>query len=214
MDNDVFVPLTELGAADREVVRGIFEEAFEPWDRDSFDSLLRRGEASRARTLVLREESVPVALATLSWPGPEGWTYLEYLAVDAARRGGGLGGRLWHGIVERLPARAPRMVMEIHDPSGAPAASAERETRERRQRFYERLGAVALPVRGYVMPGRDDPPTAYPGLLLAWSPDGRLPDRDEVLRIVRCLHENAYGLPADHPFTAAVLSNQGAHRTI
>lgn len=213
MDDDVFVPLTELGAAGRERVREIFEEAFEPWDRDSFDALMRRAEAAEAYVLVLCEGSVPVALAVLSWPGPEGWTYLEYLAVDAARRGGGLGGRLWRGIVDRLPRRAPRMVMEIHDPAGAPAASGERETRERRQRFYERLGAVALPVRGYVMPGRDDPPTAYPGLLLAWSPDGALPTGDEVLGVVRSLHHNAYGLPDGHPFTAAVLSNQGPHRT-
>lgn len=214
MDDDVFVPLTELGAAGRETVRAIFEEAFEPWDRDPFGALLRRTEVSGAQTLVMFEGSMPVAFAALAWPGPDGWTYLEYLAVDAARRGGGLGRRLWRGVTARLPESAPRMVMEIHDPSGAPAASAERERRERRQRFYERLGAVVLPVRGYVMPGRDDPPTAYPGLLLGWAHDGRLPEGAELSAIVRSLHHTVYGLPADHPFTAAVLTNQGPHRTV
>lgn len=214
MDSDGLVGLGSLGAAGRAVVRRVYEEAFEVWEREPFEELVDREDKGDARTLVMCEGAVPIGLATVSWPGVAGWSYLEYFAVDARLRSRGAGSRMWRALVERLPAHAPRMVLEIHDPAGAPAGSAERETHERRRRFYERVGAVPLPVSGYVMPELPDTGSGHPGLLLAWLPERRVPGGAECAALVRALHQASYGLPPDHPLTAAVLARQGSTRSV
>jgi len=82
---------------------------------------------------------------------------LEYMAVDAARRGHGLGRFLFRRLVEMPPQAGRYLLVEI-DSDKLP--SADRDDRVRRKRFYRNLGCREVEGFDYIMPplSRSTPP--------------------------------------------------------
>lgn len=72
---------------------------------------------------------------------------LDYFAVDAQRRGTGIGSQFLGYLRENLQADA--VIIESENPALS-ASDAERETRERRLRFYFRSGCVDSGLRAHV----------------------------------------------------------------
>jgi GNAT superfamily N-acetyltransferase len=206
--------LLDLDDRQRDAVRSIFEEAFPPWEREPFDDLVGREAAGLVTPVVLADNGQPVALAVTSRLDSVHWSYLEYLAVAADRRGRGVGGQLWRAMSRDLTVRGQpgRVVLEVEDPAAVPAGSADFDLRERRIRFYERQGARLLPVRDYDVPRLDDVAGSY-SMRLLWAPvagDAAPPGPAELVRLVPAVYAAGYGVPADDPLVLAALRGSGA----
>jgi GNAT superfamily N-acetyltransferase len=205
--------LQDLENWQRDAVRSVFEEAFPVWEREPFGDLAGREAAGAATPVILVDGGQPVALAVTSRLDRVQWSYLEYFAVAADRRGHGVGGQLWRAMIGDLRARRQpgRVVLDVEDPAGVPAGSPDARQRERRIRFYYRQGARRLPIREYVVPRLRGVTGSQPMLLL-WArvADGvEPPAQTEVLELLPAVYAAGYGLPADHPLVLAALRATG-----
>lgn len=206
--------LRDLDRSQCDAVRALFEEAFPPQEREPFSDLAARDRDGGAATVILADGGQPAALAVTSCLTSAGWSYLEYFAVTAGRRGSGVGGELWRAVRRDLAARGQpgRLVLEVEDPAGAADGSPERQVRERRIRFYRRQGAQPLPASGYRVPRLDDTGDTDPMLLL-WAPtarDAEPPGPSGLSVLLPALYAAGYGLPAGHPLVRAALRASGA----
>jgi GNAT superfamily N-acetyltransferase len=193
-------PLQDLAAPERERVRAIYEEAFPARQRVAFDEILDGARSGEEIALVGMKRGSPVGLAFLSRLDSAAHVFLEYFAIDGELRGAGHGGRLWLAVRDELAEREDGrpIVLEVEDPAEAGIAPDEAGQRVRRVRFWQRAGAVALPVDGYVIPDVDG--DGSEPMLLMWvapRPAGEPPSGARLLELVLALYESGYGLSAD-----------------
>lgn len=130
---------------------------------------------------------------------PENDTFclLEYMAVHASFRGGGIGSTLFLHAVEM--ARNGRgdvaMLLEVDSDR---EATADREIRRRRQAFYQRLGCLRIEGLDYVLPLDTGHAPPLMDLLILPPPDGAVIRRATLERWLRTIYVTVYGRsPAD-----------------
>lgn len=191
-----------LGAADLDVVRGIYEDGFAPHLRADFAGLLE----DRAFALV---DDAPIGFAVLRPLADTGWVFLRYFV--AGSRGRGVGSLLWSHVTRAMDeAGFTRMVHDVEDPDESGVDADEVVVRNRRIAFYERNGALLLPVADYLPPHGDEEP--HPLRLMAVDLD-RSPTpliTGEPLRaVVEAVYEHRYGLAADDPAVRRTLVASG-----
>ncbi len=204
--------LERLSQDARYRVRVIYEEAFPIRQRVPFDELevdARRGDEI---ALVGLEQGRPVGLAFLSRLESAGCLFLEYYAVAIGLRGAGRGQSLWMAVAGELAECRPRraIVLEVEDPSESDLDAAEAALRVRRARFWERVGARALPVEEYVIPNIDG--TGVESMRLMWMPgplDREAPAGQELCELVLALYKSGYGLGPDHALAQRALAALG-----
>ncbi len=130
--------LREAGREDLPYVRALYEESFPPEERKPFRIITRWVRRGSAHIFVL-DDGGPCAMAvTMEVPGV---TLLDYLAVDPARRGEGLGGLVLDELSARFAQGVFFLEIERQD-DGAPNA----EQRRRRRQFYLQHGMTATNV--------------------------------------------------------------------
>lgn len=195
--------LKDLPDAGRDRVRAIYEEAFPARQREPFAELAAASTDGEPCALAGIQDGQPVGLASFSSLHSIGWRFLEYFAVDAGRRGAGLGRALWKAAAAAVRGGDddPRpVVFEVEDPAEPGIGAAERAARERRIRFWGHVGARPLPVEGYVVPNIDG--SGVEPMLLMWvppSPADADPDGAALLALVLALYRHGYGLDDDDP---------------
>jgi GNAT superfamily N-acetyltransferase len=198
------VTASSLPPAAVDAVREIYEDAFDPRLRSSFENLLADP------MFVLLDGGQPQGFAVLRALGPTGWIFLRYFA--AGRRGQGVGSRLWVALAARLASDGyTRIIWDVEDPDEPGAEDAE--DRRRRIVFYTRLGGAVLPVPDYHMPDGDQ---AFPMRLLAAdlgvsgssSSEEPIVD-DELRRVVTAVFRWRYRLDEGHPLVVAALASAG-----
>lgn len=115
---------------------------------------------------VVLADGEPVAAMLGSWFAGGRVLLLEYLAVDPAARGLGLGTRLLGDLLPRWAARHPGALVlaEVDDPRAWPADDAQGDP-VARLRFYGRYGARLLPLP-YAQPALRPGADRVPGMLL------------------------------------------------
>jgi hypothetical protein len=191
---------TEVGPAQLEAVRAIYEDAFPPELSADFDSLL-------ADRLVVRvaDDGTPEGLAVLRDLGDTGWVFLRYYAVGV--RGGGVGTAMLGELADLLGSEGSRLlVWDVEDPD-EPGLSEDHVVEHRRRiAFYERAGGVLLPVTDYAPPHGDDLDGHVPRLRLMCLPlaGADQPPTREVLLAAMTLR---YDLDPGHPAVLAALAS-------
>ncbi len=189
-------------------VQALYEEAFPPRQREPFADIVAASRDGAGIALVPVDGEQPVGLAFLSSLGAAGPLFLEYFAIAADRRGAGVGQALWHAVADALAVRGEpaAVVLEVEDPAEAQIAAEEVAQRERRVRFWQRVGARMLPVSGYIVPTLDEDGTEP--LLLMWiAPPGAAdPDLHDL---VVALYEHGYRLDPDHPLVVRAHETYG-----
>lgn len=194
------VRLNDMSGDARAAVQAIYEEAFPARQRVPFRELVEGARSGDELALVGLEDGRPMGLAFLSGLVSAEHLFLEYFAVASDLRGGGRGGSLWTAVRDELARREPGrpIVLEVEDPAEEQIDAAEAEHRVRRVRFWEKAGAIVLPVEGYLIPDVGGDGTEP--MLLMWMP-GRADDehpRDErLLALILALYEAGYGLGPD-----------------
>jgi GNAT superfamily N-acetyltransferase len=130
---------------------------------------------------------------------------LEYMAVDRARRGGGIGGRLFREACSAKTTRSRFVLIEVEDEdevTGLP----EDAQRRRRKAFYRANGCREVAGLSYLMPtvSADQPPRMN---LLAFR--NALPanvDKAELRRWLESIYVEVYRQPVDDARIAQMLS--------
>jgi GNAT superfamily N-acetyltransferase len=191
--------LDDLPAAALERVRAIYEEAFPPRQRVPFEELVDDARGGDELALIGLEDGRPMGIAFLSRLHAVGHLFLEYYAVASDLRGGGRGQALWRAVHDELRREAPRpVVLEVEDPAEPQIEPDEARARARRVRFWEHVGAIALPLDGYVIP--DVGGDGVEPMRLMWvaaCPGDRSPRDRELLDLVLALYASGYGLGSD-----------------
>ena len=139
--------------------------------------------------LVAERDAAVVGFAIVFVPANAGdAALLEYMAVAAADRGGGVGGRLFAGAM--AVASRPVLVEVKSDDADA----------ERRRDFYRRHGCGQVIGLSYQCPLPDAPPM---GLMVGGASD--VP-RLALSRWLSTVYADVYGQPRDDPRLAAMLA--------
>ena len=110
-------------------LRQIYEEAFPPEERRPWSQLFDRQHCEHVAQLIIYGERVAGFL--VSWELPSSH-YFEYLVIDPALRGQGLGTKVLQRISQLYDDEYP-IVLEAEPAGYSPMA-------ERRLAFYERFG--------------------------------------------------------------------------
>jgi GNAT superfamily N-acetyltransferase len=155
---DRLVDLTTVASDVVATARQIYEAGFPPAVRAPFAALV--DVRSDERTALMLDQSGDVLGLTLVRDlGDTGWTFLRYFVVTAQRRGQGVGGRLWSALGRDLAERGRRrLLFDVEDPDDPTADPAEVDQRQRRVRFYQRLGAIDVQAT-YQPPHHGEPGT-------------------------------------------------------
>ena len=198
-------PVEALDTMAVDAVRRIYEEGFPDRLRADFASLTDRREEGEAALALVRGPQ-PCGFAMLRRLGT-GWTYLRYFVVDQRRRGQGLGGVMWDLLTARLRAEGGTLlVFDVEDPGEPGCGPAESQVRTRRVGFYQRHGAVVLPVRGYRTPHGSAGDDGWTPMLLMAAPvaaGGPAPGAGEAGAIVSAVYQHRWRLEPGHPRIAA-----------
>ena len=118
-------------------------------ERPGRGTFRKRLYAGKWECVGLFEGETLMAYAVLSVNLPSGYSFLLYLAVDAAGRGKGTGTQMLEKLKERY-GDTKGLIIEVEDPAAAKTED-DRDIRERRIRFYERAGYVRLPVKYWLV---------------------------------------------------------------
>ena len=199
-------PVEALDTAAVDAVRRIYEDGFPARLRADFTSLTDgREDGEAALALVLRRQ--PCGFAMLRRLGVTGWTYLRYFVIEPRRREQGLGGIMWDQLTARLRADGcTLLVFDVEDPGEPGCGPAETQVRSRRVGFYQRHGAVVLPVRGYRTPHGSADSDGWTPMLLMAAPvasGGPAPGAGEARAIVSAVYQHRWRLDPGHPQIAA-----------
>jgi GNAT superfamily N-acetyltransferase len=199
-------PVEALDTMAVDAIRRIYHEGFPDRLRADFASLAGQREEGEA-ALALVGGWQPCGFAMLRRLGVTGWTYLRYFVVDQRLRGQGLGGIMWDLLTARLRADGGTLlVFDVEDPGEPGCGPAESQVRTRRVGFYQRHGAVVLPVRGYRTPHGSAGDHGWTPMLLMAAPvadGGPAPGAGQARAIVSAVYQHRWRLEPGHPRIAA-----------
>jgi GNAT superfamily N-acetyltransferase len=175
----------------------IYEASIPASERKPVEAIRAMATRPDYRLIAAVREGVVLGFAALFAPPEESFALLEYMAVDEASRGGGIGADLFRAAVDAVSPRNAMLLVEVEAEVGE---GDDREQRRRRQAFYRRLGCRRVAGLAYELPlhvaGR--PPAME---LMVYPPamaDGRLDSRT-VEAALHGIYEKVYDQPADDP---------------
>ena len=196
--------VSALDGDDRARFVRIYESSFPEGDRDPTMDLLDAIAAGERRCTVAVVDGRLAGLAIFYQLAGLEVEYLDYLAVDPARRSQGIGSRLLDRVVAELQPSRLGLFFEVEPLAGS--AGAERALRQRRIDFYLRHGARLVDCApGFRAPARGGP---LPYTLM-WRPLGDQRPRlegDLLRRSLVALFRQAYDLDASDPLVREVLA--------
>jgi GNAT superfamily N-acetyltransferase len=217
-----FIYITTSEDAFSSEARTIYEAAFDDFERVPFGSLLNwlaSGENKMAGVLgAFLAGSQVVGMGSAVYFPSKRIGYLPYLAVKAGLRGQGYGRemtlRLLEWIrqcgLERDGVETRLAFWDVRDPADAPD-EVERVQRHRRIRFYERLGAKALPIPYTFPPVAEGQPYVH-SLLMGRSFQAGVPlTRADALDIAVLAIQTLSGNSPESPAWAEALEAIEAH---
>lgn len=190
--------LTDPGDERFSALLRIYEAAIPARERKSEEAV--RAMAARSSHCVIAAllERIPVGFYAV-YDG--GIALLEYLAVDEATRGRGIGARLYEAARDAVTGR-PLLIEVESDRENTP----ERQARARRIAFYRRLGCRRIGDIEFIMPlAGSGPPPKLDLLIDAYAP-ASVPAA-ELGAWLSEIYEAVYGCRRGDPRLAYMLAN-------
>ena len=194
-----------LDGQDLERAKAIYEDGFPLHQRMDFDEIVDSARDGSRHVIVAKADCQVVGVSVVYPLSSAPALFLEYFAIDRARRGQGIGTRLWRHILGS--GRGPQsegFVLEVDDPEEEDLPPEEARTRKRRAEFYLRLGARFLPVAEYRVPfvtGEGEE-----RLRLMWAPV-REGSPGSLRDLVLAVYEEGYELSRNDPLVVAALAS-------
>lgn len=129
------IQVTKANTRWLEAVRALYMEAFPQIERKPFEQIVRLCEAGRMEILAIVDAGAFAGLAiNMLWP-QQRTALLDYYAIAAEKRGGGVGSRALALLLERFAGQTYIFEIEKLD-----AQAENAHERERRKAFYLRNG--------------------------------------------------------------------------
>jgi ribosomal protein S18 acetylase RimI-like enzyme len=162
----ILLPLEKTNRHVLTAVNAIYQEAFEPEERISFDALVewatRPSDHYLPQFRVVMDGGEVKGMATFGYAVQERMGYLAYIGIRNDLRGQGLGEWMCRQAFEELEATGRKLhnqppvctFWETRDPRDS-LDEVTRQHRLRRQRFYQKLGAHTLPMM-YLTPAVEE----------------------------------------------------------
>ncbi len=204
-------PVTELSSGQLGQLELVYSQAFPAHLRVPLAELMAPGPTDQL--LVALASDDVAGFAALRLLDSVSWAFLRYYGVAMERRRQRLGLRFWQLLIPSLAAAGwpVRIAFEVEDPADVPGDPGEQDVRRGRIAFWERCGAVMLPVAGYVMPALTPLGADEPMILMAADPDAPVPPRAARLaELVRAIYAEHYRLAAGHSLITAALDSIAA----
>ncbi len=193
-EDAVISRVTRADSAAFEALVAIYRASIERSEQKPVETLARAVDDPRYRFLVARRGDDVTGFAISYTPAPGNVWLLEYMAVDARRRSGGVGAALLDATAN-LHRAAGREVglLEVDAIDGD---SQQRVQQERRLAFYARHGCRVVEGLNYVLPL----PGAPPMHLLALAPKSVTAiAKPKLLDWISAIYREVYAMPADDP---------------
>ena len=185
----------------------IYEASIPASERKPTDAI--RGMAARPdyRLLTAVLDERVIGFATLFAPPGERFALLEYLAVDEAARGAGIGAELFRAVVNATAVAGSARWLLLEVDADVDDDPADLHQQRRRQAFYRRLGCRRVAGVDYELPLRTPggrPPPMH--LFVHDAGSRRAISRTDLLQALRVVYQDVYGQPADDPRIDAMLA--------
>lgn len=201
MPNDVHYPIADADQTEAiDSVCRIYEASIPASERKPVEAIRAMARRPDYRLPTAVSDGRILGFASVFAPPGESFALLEYLAVDAAARGAGVGSGLFRAAVEATggggaAAGARWMLLEVDADVSDDAA--DLHERRRRQAFYRRLGCRRVAGMAYELPlhtSGGPPPPMH--LFVHGVPGGVTPSRADLGHALRVIYPQVYGQPA------------------
>jgi hypothetical protein len=148
--------------------------------------------------LLARRSGVVVGFSVTFRPVEKSFCLLEYMAVQEKHRSAKIGAALFqHG---------PRDVPMLLEVDSDRAAAADLEIRQRRQRFYRRLGCLRVEGLAYLLPLPSAPEM---DLFIYLPPSMQRISKSQLERWLRVIYRDVYDRSPDDPRIARMMEPVG-----
>ena len=196
------VTLAQLKSAEGETFRqlfAIYAASISPREQKPEAWLRAMVGAPDYRVWVVQVAGGVVGFSILLLRPAEGFALLEYMAVAAEQRSGGLGSKLFQRTVEHAATPQGARLPVLLEVDSDREASSDQAIRTRRERFYRRLGCLKIVGLRYLMPleGVGLAPEMDLMIYPAESP-GPLP-RGQVKTWLQTIYRDVYHCSPDDP---------------
>lgn len=149
-----------LGVKDKrsfEDLYRIYRKSIPPREQKPKDQIAAMARRPDYRILLAKREGTVIGFSVLFLPSRERFSLLEYMAVEAAERSGGVGSALFlHSLQAIATVQGAVPVLLEVDSTGSD--SPDHEILRRRQQFYRRLGCLWVEDLSYILPLPMEPP--------------------------------------------------------
>ncbi|MBN1839359.1 MAG: GNAT family N-acetyltransferase [Campylobacterales bacterium] len=183
----------------------IYTEAFPLSEQKSKETLLAMLDASFYTIYLAYHDEKIVGFCIMYHPQNTDFFLLEYIAITPHIQAKGLGSFLLKESIELLFEKEGirPILIEIDSPEHA---SFEQEIREKRERFYRKMGALKIKPFDYILPLHSDETPPPMKLLLLHYPYATL-EKATLKRWLETLYNGAYNCPKDDPRIAQMLAD-------
>lgn len=150
------------------------------------------------RILLVRKDGAVIGFSVLFLASDERFCLLEYMAIDAAHRGGGAGAALFRQSVA-AGAAARGEVTVLLEVDAVRSAAPDRELCEKRQRFYRRLGCRRVEGLAYHLPLPAAAPPPEMDLMVHLPPGLQQIEKPRLKTWLEIIYQQVYSCPPDDP---------------
>lgn len=188
---DVFEPLDAADGSSFEELCRIYEESIPSRERKPRAAIAALVNRPDYEILLARRSGRVIGFSVLFRPLQEPFGLLEYMAVQENCRNGNVGATLFQRTLAR---REALLLIEVDsDRIVAP----DQEIRQRRQRFYRRLGCLQVEGLPYILPWPAEGPPPEMDLMIHLPPDaGRIP-KSRLESWLKIVYQEVYGCSPD-----------------
>jgi len=185
----------------------IYEASIPAGERRPTDAIRDMATRPDYRLLTAALDDRVIGVAALFAPPGELFALLEYLAVDEAARGAGVGAELFRAVVGATADAGTARWLLIEVDADVCDDPADLHQQRRRQAFYRRLGCRRVAGVTYELPLRS--PAKHPPPMHLFVHDvgaGPVISRADLAHALRVVYRDVYGQPADDPRIDAMLA--------
>lgn len=192
------VTFEPLGANDDRSFEGfyrIYAESISIREQKPKDQIAAMVQRPDYRVILAKRDGRVIGFSALFLPRRESFGLLEYMAIQAPHRSGGVGAALFRRSIQAIssPGEAPMLVEVDSELDSAP----DQALRQRRQQFYRSLGCLRIEGLSYLLPLPSEAPPPEMDLMVYVPPSiGSIP-KSRLERWLKVVYQEVYGCSPD-----------------
>ena len=181
-----FSEIKDISHKDFEEAMRIYETSFPSNERQSKNTIEKRIQENLYRMFIGHLKDRIVFMALLYPLKNTDFVLLDYMVTHESFRGKGIGAKFIKKILKKIKPK--HLIFEVENPK----YGNNKEQRERRVKFYKRVGAKEMKNVGYILPPLSgNTPTEMILMILPSYDDGRM-DGQLVRKLVAQIYKELY----------------------